>query len=271
MKTLYNKKGFYPDKQKKLKLYFFSLFFIFSTLVLGLSYTVSQYLITNKSEEKLQENLEIELNSKKDLINNFTNSQKHYLYAITSHHLVSDYFIAPQKNKTELTNYLLSIAKTSPTIMQVRLLDKTGQEKIKILRNSYNDLPLALNKTELQNKAQRYYIQEGLRLQKDQLWFSKIDLNIEHGKIELPIVPTMRVISPIYKDDTLEGLMVINLFMDKFLEQLSKSLHFDIAILDEKNEYIKHPFDKEKSWSAYFKNRISFFEEFYIVDNMRFI
>lgn len=267
MKVSNIKNGFSTYKQKKLQLYFFSLFFIFSALVLGLSYTLSQYLITNKSTLKLQESLDIEFNSKKDIITNFTDSQKHYLHAITSHNLVSEYFNSPKEYNTKLTNYLVSIAKTSPTIMQLRILDKTGLEKIKIVRNNYTNSPLSLNKTELQNKSHRYYFQEALKLKPNQLWFSKIDLNMEHGKLELPLVPTMRIITPVYQNKNLQGVLIINLFMERFLEQISKSSHFDIALLDKNNEYIQHPFEKTKSWSAYFKDRISFFEEFVIQDN----
>jgi len=267
MKTLNINNSFYPHKQKRLKLYFFSLFFIFSSLVLGLSYTVSQYLITNTNKEKLQANLEIEFNSKKDLIENFTNSQKHYLFAITSHQLVSQYFSTPKEHELELTNYLLSLAKTSPTIMQLRLLDNNGYEKIKIVRNSEKDQPLPLNKTQLQNKSHRYYYQKALELKPNQLWFSQIDLNIEHGEIEIPVVPTIRVLCPIFTDDEFQGVIILNLFIEKILEQITNSLHFDIAILDSNSEYIQHHYNSKQNWSAYFQERISFFEEFYIYEN----
>lgn len=234
---------------------------------MGLSYSVSQYLISNKSEEKLHENFKIEFNSKQDIIKNFINSQKHYFNAIRSHRLVSNYFNESEKYSCDITNYLLSIAKTSPTIMQLRLLDKNGLEKIKIVRNNDNNTPLSLNKAELQDKSHRYYFQKAKELKPDQLWFSKIDLNVEHGNIELPIVPTIRILSPIYENKNFQGVIIINLFIDKFLQQLTNSLHFDIALLDSSNEYILHPFDSQKSWSSYFKNRISFFEEFYIMDN----
>jgi len=148
--------------------------------------------------------------------------------------------------------------------MQLRLLNKNGLEKIKIVRNSKKDQPLPLSKIELQDKSHRYYFQKALQLKPDQLWFSELDLNIEYGKIEIPVTPTLRILSPVFQNNQLQGIIVINLFIEEFLQQLTSSLHFNIAVLDKNNDYIQHYLKPAKSWSKYFKERNSFSEEFYI-------
>jgi len=266
MDKLNYKSIFNVNNKEKLKLYFFSLFFIFSILLLGLNFLVSQYLIQDKIDHELEQNLQIEYTEKKEHIKHFVDSQKYYLHSITSHNLLFNYIRKPQQYQDQLTDYLLSIAKTSPSIMQLRFLDKIGKEKVKIVRNSIQNKPLPLDKTLLQNKQHRYYFKEIENLQKDETWFSKIDLNMEHGKVQTPIVPTLRVAKSIFIDNKFEGVIIINLFVEKFLQEITNSLYFHIAIVNEKKEYIQHHNNTQKNWSEYFPENGSFLEDICVLD-----
>ena len=62
---------------------------------------------------------------------------------------------------------------------QIRLIDRKGQEIIRI--NNQNGHSTIVDKSELQLKANRYYFKESMRIQRNEIYISPFDLNIEHG------------------------------------------------------------------------------------------
>lgn len=76
---------------------------------------------------------------------------------------------------------------------QIRYLDSTGNEVIRI--NYTNEAVIVDD--ELQNKSDRYYFQETVKLRNDQVYISKLDLNIENNEVELPLKPVVRFSKPI--------------------------------------------------------------------------
>ncbi len=75
---------------------------------------------------------------------------------------------------------------------QFRLLDASGQEQVR-----YNFREGDVEKvppSQLQSKRDRYYFQEGLRLEHNQYYISALDLNVEGGVVERPLKPVLRVV-----------------------------------------------------------------------------
>lgn len=106
-----------------------------------------------------------------------------------------------------LSEDFLSFLRTSTLFDQIRLLNMEGQE---VIRVNYNNGSPALAR-ELQNKSDRYYFREGLKLKADEVYISPFDLNIENGHIELPEKPTIRLLQPVFSPDGEKiGLLVIN-------------------------------------------------------------
>src|SRR6516162_8186184 len=106
----------------------------------------------------------------------------------------------------ELQNEYLLFSKQRGVYDQIRYLDASGQEKIRI---NYNDGKPAPAK-ELQNKADRYYFWRSMRLERGQVFISPFDLNQEHGKIEEPHKPTIRFCTPVFDDKGVRGILVLN-------------------------------------------------------------
>lgn len=75
---------------------------------------------------------------------------------------------------------------------QLRFLDLHGDELLRFERTDKN----TMEPKELQNKTNRTYFQKGLSLQKGQVYISPIELNKEHGKIEVPHKPVIRGVTP---------------------------------------------------------------------------
>ena len=80
-------------------------------------------------------------------------------------------------------------------------------------------------------KKIRYYFKDSIILNKEQIYFSNIDLNVEHGKIEKPIVPTLRIATPVFVNGEKKGIFIININMKAFLEKFQKSSLYDIGLV----------------------------------------
>ncbi|MEA3498007.1 MAG: PAS domain-containing sensor histidine kinase, partial [Campylobacterota bacterium] len=93
------------------------------------------------------------------------------------------------------------------------------------------------------------------------IWHSKIDLNIEHGKIVLPIQPTLRIGTPILVDGIKKGILIINIEMVPFLNKLQTASIFNIYLIDSDGNFLVHP-NENYSWSKYLNRDITAFDYF---------
>jgi len=159
------------------------------------------------------------------------------------------------------TSLFLDIAKTSSNVMQLRYIDKNGNEVIRIERNNPNQEAIVVDKQYLQNKADRYYFKEIMRLRDGEYWYSKLDLNIEYGKIEMPIKPVLRIGTPYYYKGKKEGILIINIFMEDFLDYLVSSDIYNIFLVDKENYILVDTLHKNE-WNRYLHNSILKDEKF---------
>ncbi|HOO64610.1 MAG TPA: GGDEF domain-containing protein [Synergistaceae bacterium] len=102
---------------------------------------------------------------------------------------------------------------------QIRILDAGGMERLRI--NFTGSRGEVVPSELLQNKASRYYVQEGFSLGADEIYVSPFDLNVEKGKLEIPFKPMIRFVMPLYSSrETLLGLGVLNYLGGIFLQKL---------------------------------------------------
>jgi PAS domain S-box-containing protein len=111
-----------------------------------------------------------------------------------------------------LQKSLLTLARRNPVYDQVRWIDETGLEKIRISRGQNG--PYIEARQQLQDKSQRYYFKAANSLVPGELYASKIDLNVEHGKTELPLKPVLRLATPVMDfEGNRRGIIIINMLM----------------------------------------------------------
>ena len=144
----------------------------------------------------------------------------------------------------------LDIAKTSSNVMQLRYIDKNGNELIRIERNNPHQEAIIVDKEYLQNKKDRYYFKDIMKLRDGEYWYSKIDLNIEYGKIQKPIKPVIRIGTPYYYKGKKEGILIINIFMEDFLDSLVSSDIYNIFLVDRDN-FILVDTSHKSEWKRY--------------------
>ncbi len=113
---------------------------------------------------------------------------------------------------------------------QIRLLDRDGKEIVRV--NATENGPVIVPPEELQDKSHRYYFSDLRKLQKGEIYLSPLDLNVEHGEIDTPYKPALRLAAPIVDDQGgNRGFIVIN-YQGKYLLQLFREAFFSNTIAD---------------------------------------
>ncbi|WP_367606117.1 diguanylate cyclase [Legionella sp. W05-934-2] len=165
-------------------------------------------------------------------------------------------------HSAQIEAILIAYAKEHPDIMQIRFIDKKGNETIRVERRTEKDKPSVVDNDKLQNKAARYYFVESKLRELEKVWFSAIELNIENGKVEVPYKPTFRAVLPIKKGDEFGGILIINYFMTDFIKNLSSATLYDTILFNDKGNTIYHSKDQNKSWGNSLANQYHIASEF---------
>lgn len=146
---------------------------------------------------------------------------------------------------------------------QIRIVSLQGKELVRINHAILGAFTVPQN--QLQDKLDRYYIQEGLKLKPGQVYLSPLDLNVEHGVIEKPLNPTIRLVRLMINNaGEPAALLVLNYkargMLNQFIEQFPQSdramlLNMDgywLANHQTENEWgwmLGHPERTLKQWS----------------------
>ena len=141
----------------------------------------------------------------------------------------------PQQ-KAELEADWLALAKYRPNIQQVRYLDNTGLEQIRVSRNTLGEVPTI--PTLLQNKMSRDYVQSGLDMIPNTLAITPFDLNQEFGEIQRPIVPTIRFIYKLDYADYNSGILVINYYAETIFSNIAQIADSRLNIINHEGYFL---------------------------------
>jgi len=139
---------------------------------------------------------------------------------------------------------------------QIRYLDAAGNERIRI--NISDNGGYAVPEKDLQNKKDRYYFTETVKLNDQYVYVSPLDLNIEHGEIEVPYKPVIRLSTPVYDDQgALNGIIVLNFLADYMLNgfrELAGNSQGDIVLLNASG-YRLSSSDPSNDWNFMFDEK----------------
>lgn len=124
--------------------------------------------------------------------------------------------------KKRLSVIFRSMLEVNPNYTQLRYIGiaDEGKEIVRLDRSRYNIYKI--NDRSLQKKASRPYFKKGIQVAQGSIIFSDVTYNRENGKLQYPLVPTLRVLKSIYDDSTgrVFGLLVINLNYEQFLRRI---------------------------------------------------
>ncbi len=206
-----------------------------------------KYLSIEKAEETFME--------RKNVFHDYIDNSNLKLLAVKDSAIFSQYLDTHLTNPL-INNFFLDIANTSHNIMQLRYIDKEGIEKIRIDRETYSSEAFIVTHDKLQNKKDRYYFKEIMQIKEAAIWLSKLDLNIEHGTIQRPIKPVLRLGTPVIHNGENVGILIINLFMEDFLNDLITLPIFDVHIFNQDGDILVDSIHTH-AWSKYLENNQS--------------
>jgi|GEM_PF-3495650 len=167
-----------------------------------------------------------------------------------------------RENRHAATQIMHSICRYYGIYDQIRLIRADGQELVRI---NFDDGKCSkVTDEDLQNKVNRYYFEEALMLPADQIFISPMDLNVEHGKIEVPHKPMIRFAMPI-KDqkETIQAVLVMNFLGRTLLENLFEQNPVNYAenighysfLVNAQGDYLKSELFPEKEFAFMFDDK----------------
>lgn len=161
------------------------------------------------------------------------------------------------ENIEDLSDVILNVVKYQKVYDQVRIIDENGNEILRVNNNNGN--PIVIPNNQLQNKKDRYYFEETLKLDSNIVFISPLDLNIEHGEIEQPLKPMIRLGTPLFnKDGVIRGILLINFFGQNILNLLdsyeNSSIRNQLMLLNEDGYWLKGP-SAENEWGFMYENK----------------
>jgi diguanylate cyclase (GGDEF)-like protein/PAS domain S-box-containing protein len=125
--------------------------------------------------------------------------------------------------RAKLADEFISVLKAKKHYDQIRYLDSTGMEVVRVNYNS--GLPLAVPDDKLQHKGERYYFTDAVKLDRHRVFVSPMDLNIENGKIEIPLKPMLRFGTPVFDHlGQKKGVILINYYADTIRQNIKQFL-----------------------------------------------
>lgn len=169
-------------------------------------------------------------------------------------------------NYADVEDHWLAFSNRKMIYDQIRFIDVDGNE---VIRVNYAETGATLTAAkDLQNKADSYYFTEAISLAENQVYVSKLDLNMENNQIENPIKPMIRMATPYYGTrGELEGIVVLNYSAADILSQVEKiasTSQGNIFMLNADGYWLYNSSDSSKDWAFMYPDRIneSFKNEF---------
>ena len=116
-----------------------------------------------------------------------------------------------------LETSFLTLASRNPLYQQVRWIDELGMERVRVMRDG--GALFAVGPEALQSKSSRYYFEKSASLSPGEFYVSPVDLNVEHGEVEIPPRPVLRVATPVESGNhERRGVIVLNISMKHLLD-----------------------------------------------------
>ena len=137
---------------------------------------------------------------------------------------------------------------------QVRWLDETGMERVRV--DLVGQKAVSLIKAKLQNKGNRYFFTDSIKLAPGEIFISPLDLNIEGNAIELPHKPMLRFATPVSDAHGVKrGIVIVNYLGGELLRAFANATD-DIAnhamLVNGDGYWLKSPVPADE-WGFMFK------------------
>ena len=158
-------------------------------------------------------------------------------------------------HKEALQDLWVMLARGQKYYSQLRYLDIQGNE---VFRVNYKDnQATVVADKELQNKSARSYFDTLQKLEIGQVSSNGIDLEVEYGEIVHPLIPALRIMTPVTSKDRIIGYFIANLNMLEIYDRLHYQIGTSSAVpilLNKTGHVIMGP-DPEESFGHVLESR----------------
>ncbi|WP_319380975.1 hypothetical protein [Thiomicrorhabdus sp.] len=227
------------------------VFIIFSFSIIVSVFIVDTVLFADRSKSAALDEGKHELQLHESVFRQFFTESSNTLHALQDSESFLEYRQGVRSD-THVKSVFLALINSNSQIMQLRYIDKNGMERLRTERiKNPGEAPVWIERQDLQNKADRYYFADSVNKPLNQVWFSDLDLNIEHGKVEVPYRPTVRAMLPLEKDGHFDGILIINYFAQFLLDSLQDAWVFEHTLVDSQGFPLIYDKDVNKNWGRY--------------------
>ncbi|WP_373483732.1 EAL domain-containing protein [Acetobacterium sp.] len=141
-------------------------------------------------------------------------------------------------NQDELKRIFSNMMINKNIYDSIRFVGVDGYEKVRV-NAADNGTMIAVADNELKFKGNQTYFEEGMKLNRGEIFISPMDLSMNGEEVEMPVKPVMRLVLPVFTDkNERQGILVLNYLAKNMLDQIendSKS-NMDMKILLLNNE-----------------------------------
>ncbi len=197
--------------------------------IFGMSISVSS--LQENITQNLKSNAKMQVRQVEDKIDRVTQD----VIFLSSAPSIKRFLLGEPGGRDEMEKHLLQFNRLHPEYYQIRFLGSNGAE---LIRSNHKEGAFYLTPlSSLQYKGGRYYFKEGIKSNKGEVYFSHIDLNIEHSIIEEPLQLVARISTPVYLNGVIEGLIIVNLSVDAIFDWVrAPNTPFSTLFVNEKGE-----------------------------------
>lgn len=167
--------------------------------------------------------------------------------------------------RRRMETIFVSMLKPRAAYVQIRYigLDDGGRELVRVNSRGSNDIEVVAPEN-LQQKGEEDYFKAVQDVPLGSVYLSPVNLNREHGKVQMPHVPVIRAAAPVYgQNNDLFGMIVINAAYDKLLRDVVLRLNpdKDLYLVNEQGDFLIYRKDKlDKSFRYSFSHTPDFDE-----------
>jgi len=241
-------KELFQFRSKKLSTIIFTSFMVIGLTVISFVFTIQRdnylneiYLQSENDIYSYSQNFEgkiTEISSDIFLVKQMIMTRDSFILDSGEVQFVSDHEL------TRIEVSLMDWMSVKTIYDQIRIIDLNGNEMVRV--NYNNGSPAIVPEESLQDKSGRYYFENSIILDENNLYISKLDLNVEGGEIEIvggEPKPVLRFATPLYNSDNEKiGVLVIN-YLAKDLLDSADTLRFgeysNFEVLNNEGFYLK--------------------------------
>jgi methyl-accepting chemotaxis protein len=169
----------------------------------------------------------------------------------------------------DLEEDFLNFLKGSQANYQLKYVDEKGREIVKAEFNGSDCYIVPEGK--LLNMNNDYYFKQTMKLRKEEIYFSKQDLNVVNGLIENigtednpSYVPIIRIATPVYNSSGINrGIVMLSIYVDYFLDdiRLAQRSGDSLFLITREGYYLANP-DRQKEFSYSLEKESNFYNDY---------